>query len=130
MNCPSSFLEVHKELCELWEAPFSARTEYTSSSLFTPLSLPCLSRAYNNAGQATSALHVMAILQVYQAKVLRDLHKWGPNTEMMQELQSVTDYALRAMMVTPKALGRTMSTFMVQEWHLWLNLMEMRDAEK
>lgn len=72
----------------------------------------------------------MVILQVYQAKVLRDLHKWGPNTEMMQELQLVTDYALRAMMVTPQALGQAMSTLMVQEWHLWLNLMEMRDAEK
>lgn len=63
------------------------------------LSLPCHSRAYNNAGQAASALHVMPILQVYQAKVLRDLHKWGPDTEMMQELQSVTDYALRAIIL-------------------------------
>ncbi|KAI2644665.1 Transposon Ty3-G Gag-Pol polyprotein [Labeo rohita] len=41
-----------------------------------------------------------------------------------------TDYALRATKVTAQALGRAMSTMVVQERHLWLNLAEMRDAEK
>ncbi|KAL0150774.1 hypothetical protein M9458_053932 [Cirrhinus mrigala] len=40
------------------------------------------------------------------------------------------DYALRATKVTAQALGRAMSTMVVQERHLWLNLAEMRDAEK
>ncbi|KAL0152253.1 hypothetical protein M9458_051976 [Cirrhinus mrigala] len=38
----------------------------------------------------------MAILQVYQAKVLKDLHEGDPDPELLQELRSVTDYALRA----------------------------------
>ncbi|KAL0151371.1 hypothetical protein M9458_053365 [Cirrhinus mrigala] len=80
--------------------------------------------------QAVSALHAMAILQVYQAKVLKDLHEGVPNPELLQELRSVTDYALRATKVTAQVLRRAMSTMVVQERHLWLNLAEMRDAEK
>ncbi|KAI2648848.1 ORF V: Enzymatic polyprotein [Labeo rohita] len=72
----------------------------------------------------------MAILQVYQAKVLKDLHEGVPDPELLHELRSATDYALRATKVTAQALGRAMSTMVVQERHLWLNLAEMRDAEK
>ncbi|KAL0186328.1 hypothetical protein M9458_017998, partial [Cirrhinus mrigala] len=36
----------------------------------------------------------------------------------------------RAMKVTAQALGRAMSTMVVQERHLWLNLAEMRDVEE
>ncbi|KAL0152765.1 hypothetical protein M9458_052488 [Cirrhinus mrigala] len=72
----------------------------------------------------------MAILPVYQAKVLKDLHEGVPDPELLQELRSATDYALRATKVTAQALGRAMSTMVVQERHLWLNLAEMRDAEK
>ncbi|KAI2660848.1 hypothetical protein H4Q32_008522 [Labeo rohita] len=86
--------------------------------------------AYSASGQAASALHAMAILQVYQAKVLKDLHEGVPDPELVQELRSATDYALRATKVTAQALGRAMSTMVVQERHLWLNLAEMRDAEK
>lgn len=38
----------------------------------------------------------------------------------MQELRSVTSYALRVMKVMAQALGRAI----VQECHLWLNLSE------
>ncbi|KAL0201442.1 hypothetical protein M9458_004629, partial [Cirrhinus mrigala] len=86
--------------------------------------------AYAASGQAASALHAMAILQVYQAKVLKDLHEGVPDPELLHELRSATDYALRATKVTAQALGRAMSTMVVQERHLWLNLAEMRDAEK
>ncbi|KAI2666668.1 enzymatic polyprotein [Labeo rohita] len=82
------------------------------------------------SGQAASTLHAMAILQVYQAKVLKDLHEGVPNSELLHELRSATDYALQAMKVTAQALGRAMSTMVVQERHLWLNLAKMRDAEK
>ncbi|KAL0152401.1 hypothetical protein M9458_052124, partial [Cirrhinus mrigala] len=70
-------------------------------------------------------MHAMAILQVYQAKVLKDLHKGVPDPELLQEMRSATDYALRATKVTAQALGRTISTMVVQERHLWLNLAEM-----
>ncbi|KAI2653744.1 ORF V: Enzymatic polyprotein [Labeo rohita] len=86
--------------------------------------------AFSASGQAASALHAMAILQVYQAKVLKDLHEGVPDPELVQELRSATDYALRATKVAAQALGKAMSTMVVQERHLWLNLAEMRDAEK
>ncbi|KAL0169214.1 hypothetical protein M9458_033810, partial [Cirrhinus mrigala] len=89
-----------------------------------------VARAYVASGQAASALHAMAILQVFQAKVLKDLHEGVPDPELLHELRSATDYALRATKVTAQALGRAMSTMVVQERHLWLNLAEMRDAEK
>ncbi|KAI2659532.1 ORF V: Enzymatic polyprotein [Labeo rohita] len=89
-----------------------------------------VAKAYAASGQAASALHAMVILQVYQAKVLKDLHEGVPDPELLHELRSATDYALRATKVTAQALGRAMSTMVVQERHLWLNLAEMRDAEK
>ena len=87
-------------------------------------------KAYAASGQAASALHAMAVLQVYQAKVLSELHEGVPKPELLQDLRSATDYALRATKVTAQALGRAMSTMVVQERHLWLNLAEMKDAEK
>ncbi|KAL0166051.1 hypothetical protein M9458_037895, partial [Cirrhinus mrigala] len=81
-----------------------------------------VAKAYVASGQAASALHAMAILQVYQAKVLKDLHEGVPDPELLHELRSATDYALRATKVTAQALGRAMSTMVVQERHLWLNL--------
>ncbi|KAL0146491.1 hypothetical protein M9458_058122, partial [Cirrhinus mrigala] len=66
---------------------------------------PDPSRAYCAAGQATTALHAMATLQVYQAKALKELHKGSPDQEVM-------------------------STLVVQERHLWLNLAQMADVDK
>lgn len=48
----------------------------------------------------------------------------------MQELRTGTDLTLGAAKVMVRAMGRTMSTLVVQERHLWLNLAQMRDAEK
>ncbi|KAL0170346.1 hypothetical protein M9458_034942 [Cirrhinus mrigala] len=87
-------------------------------------------KAYTASGQAVSTLHAMAILQVYQAKVLKDLHEGVPDPELLQELCSVTGYALRTMKVMAQALGRPIYTMVVQEHHLWLNLVEMQDSEK
>lgn len=49
---------------------------------------------------------------------------------MMQELHLANNYVLRATKITVQALGQAMSTLVVQEHHLWLNLTEIRDAEK
>ncbi|KAI2648082.1 ORF V: Enzymatic polyprotein [Labeo rohita] len=62
-------------------------------------------RAYSAAGQAATALHAMATLQVYQAKALKELHKGSPDQAVMQELRAVTDFALRATKVTARSLG-------------------------
>lgn len=57
-------------------------------------------RAYNVIGQNASALYAKAILQVYQAKVLKDLHEGSPDPEMMQEMRLATDYVIQATKVT------------------------------
>ncbi len=50
------------------------------------------SKAYKSA----SALHAMAILQVHQAKALKQMHEGSSNPGLMQELRTATDFALRA----------------------------------
>ncbi|KAL0152779.1 hypothetical protein M9458_052502, partial [Cirrhinus mrigala] len=44
-------------------------------------------RAYTASGQATSALHAMAILQVYQAKALKELDEGSSDPELLRELR-------------------------------------------
>ncbi len=75
-------------------------------------------KAYGAAGQAASALYAMALLQVHQAKALKQLHEGD------------ADLALRATKVTARALGQTMSTLVVQERHLWLTLADTRESDK
>ncbi len=66
----------------------------------------------------------MAILQVHQAKALKEMHEGSSDPGLMQELRTATDLALRATKVT------AMSTMVVQERHLWLDLAEMKDVDK
>ncbi len=63
-------------------------------------------KAYSAAGQAASALHAMAILQVHQAKALKQMHEGSPDPGLMQELRTATDLALRATKVTARSLGK------------------------
>ncbi len=87
-------------------------------------------KAYSAAGQAASALHAMAILQVHQAKALKQVHEGSTDPWLMQELRTATDFALQATKVTARSLRKAMSTMVVQERHLWLNLAEMKDVDK
>ncbi len=86
--------------------------------------------AYAACGEAASALHAMALLQVNQAKALRDLHEGGHDPGVLSELRTATDLALRATKVTARSLGRAMSTMVVQERHLWLCLADMKEVDK
>ncbi len=72
-------------------------------------------KAYSAAGQAASALHAMAILQVHQDKALKQVHEGSTDPGLMQELRTATDFALRATKVTARSLGKAMSTMVVQE---------------
>ncbi len=56
--------------------------------------------------------------------------KGSTDPGLMQELRTATDFALRATKVTARSLGKAMSTMVVQERHLWLNLAEMKDVDK
>ncbi len=86
--------------------------------------------AYRACGEAASALHAMALLQVHQAKALKDLHEGGHDLTVLHELHAATDLALRATKVTAQSLGRAMSMLVVQERHLWLCLADMKEQEK
>ncbi len=66
-------------------------------------------KAYSAAGQAASALHAMAILQVHQAKALKQVHKGSTDPGLMQELCTATAFALRATKVTARSLGKATS---------------------
>ncbi|KAL0204549.1 hypothetical protein M9458_002567, partial [Cirrhinus mrigala] len=87
-------------------------------------------RAYASAGQAASALHSMAVLQVFQAKLLAETDKSALDTATLTELRSATDLALRATKATAQAIGRSMASLVVLERHLWLTLTEIKDADK
>ncbi len=69
----------------------------------------------------------MALLQVHQAKALRNLHEGGHDLAVLHELRAAMDLALRATKVTAQSLGRAMSTLVVQERHLWLCLTDMKE---
>ncbi len=106
---------------------------------FRPLlpSKPCrttsalIGKSYIAAGQAGMALHTMAILQAYQADVLKEMDEGtGLNPEAVKELRRATDLALRATKHTARAVGRSMAASVAAERHLWLNLTEIREREK
>ncbi len=71
------------------------------------------------------ALHTMAILQAYQADVLKEMDEGtGLTPEAVKELRSATDLALRATKHTARAVGRYMvqwpqSTIYGSIWDLW-----------
>ncbi len=73
----------------------------------------------------------MAILQAYQADVLKEMDEGtGLTPEAMKELRRATDLALRATKHTARAVGRSMAASVAAERHLWLNLTEIREKEK
>ncbi len=84
------------------------------------------------SGQAGSALHTMAILQAYQAEVLKEMDEGdGMTPEAVKELRRATDLGLRATKHTGwVAIRCSMAGLVVAECHLWLNLTEIREKEK
>ncbi len=73
----------------------------------------------------------MAILQAYQADVLKEMDEGtGLTPEAVKELRRATDLALRATKHTARAVGRSMAASVAAERHLWLNLTEIRERER
>ncbi|KAI2645896.1 Lamina-associated polypeptide 2, isoform alpha [Labeo rohita] len=88
-------------------------------------------RAYAAAGQAVASLHTMAVLQAYQADLLKDLDKGqGLSPDEVAELRRTTDLALRATKQAATAMGRSMAAMVVMERHLWVNLADLGRKEK
>ncbi len=84
---------------------------------------------YSAAGQAASALHSMAVLQVFQAKMLAS-EEAGLDAASLSDLRSGTDLALRATKATAQAIGRSISSLIVLEHHFWLMITAMNEADK
>ncbi len=88
-------------------------------------------RAYAAAGQAVASLHTMAVLQAYQADLLKDLDDGqGLSPDEVAELRRTTDLALRATKQAATAMGRSMAAMVVTERHLWVNLADLEKKEK
>ncbi len=90
-----------------------------------------IGKSYIVAGQAGMALHTMAILQAYQADVLKEMDEGtGLTSEAVKELRRAIDLDLRATKHTTRAVGRSMAASVAAERHLWLNLTEICEREK
>ncbi|KAL0204651.1 hypothetical protein M9458_002669, partial [Cirrhinus mrigala] len=119
---------VAAHLCPPTAIGWKAKASHPSKPCRTTSALA--GRAYTSAGQAASALHSMAILQVFQAKLLAQSDKSALDPATLTELRSATDLALRATKATAQAIGRSMASLVVLERHLWLTLTEIKDADK
>ncbi len=83
-----------------------------------------IGKSYIAAGQAGMALHTMAILQAYQADVLKEMDEGtGLTPEAVKELRRATKH-------TARAVGRSMAASVAAERYLWLNLTEIWEKEK
>lgn len=85
---------------------------------------------YVACGEAASALYTMVLLQVHQAKALKDLHRGGHDPEVLKVLRKATDLMQQALKVTARSLGNVIFTLVVQEHHLWLCLADLRVAAR
>ncbi len=70
------------------------------------------SKAYSLAGDGASALHALAVLQVFQAKLLQSLEGGTFSTDVVNDLRKAMDFALMATKNAAQAIGRAMG-FMV-----------------
>ncbi|XP_056608266.1 uncharacterized protein LOC130425869 [Triplophysa dalaica] len=87
-------------------------------------------KAYASAGEAASALHAMAVLQVFQAKILQSLDSGSLEADATRDLRAATDFALMATKRTAQAIGRSMGFMVVLHRHLWLTLADLKDADR
>lgn len=82
--------------------------------------------ADTSAGQAASALHTMAV-QVFQAKLLHFMDESGPDPTAFRAAPRNRPGPVR---YKGKAISRSMASLVVLKCHLWLNLMEIKEADK
>lgn len=57
------------------------------------------------------------------------MYEYGPDPDAFRDL-STTDLALRATKDTAQAISRAIANLVVLKRHLWLNLTEIKDADR
>ncbi len=88
-------------------------------------------KAYTAAGQAGGCLHTMAVLQAYQADLLKEMDEGDDiKNDDIAELRRATDVSLRATKETARAIGRSMAALVATERHLWLTLSQISDKDR
>ncbi len=91
----------------------------------------CWARGTAAAGQAGACLHTMAVLQAYQADLLKELDEGEQiSSSDVGELRRTADLALRATKETARAIGRSMAAMVAAERHLWLTLSDMKEKDR
>ncbi len=90
-----------------------------------------LGKGYAAAGQAGACLHTMAVLQAYQADLLKELDEGEQiSSSDVGELRRTADLGLRATKETARAIGRSMAAMVAAERHLWLTLSDMKEKDR
>ncbi|XP_073668191.1 uncharacterized protein [Paramisgurnus dabryanus] len=111
----------------------------SSSSLGGEASLPSKAcrmtahladKAYAASGEALSSLHTMAVLQIFQARALKALDEGSTDLSTFRDLRAATDFALKATKKSAQAIGRSMGFMVVMQRQLWLNLTDLKEADR
>ncbi len=71
----------------------------------------------------------MAVLQVFQAKLLQAAEGGALTAEATKDLRAATDFAL-ATKRAAQAVGKAMGFMVVLQRHLWLNLADLKEADR
>ncbi len=88
-------------------------------------------KGYTTAGQAGACLHTMAVLQAYQADLLKELDEGEQiSSSDVRDLRRTADLALHATKETARAIGRSMAALVAAERHLWLTLSDMKEKDR
>lgn len=92
---------------------------------------PDLPKSYAAAGQALGALHTTAIMQDYQADLLKNLDQGEVlSPEAVLEHRRATDLVLHATKQMAWAIGHSMAVMVSMESRLWLNILGIKEGEK
>ncbi len=122
-----------KETVAAHLCPAAAKT--LGSDISLP-SKPCkttahlANKAYAFDGEVASALPAMALLQVFQAKLLQAAEGGTLTVEAVKDLRAATDFTLMATKRAAQAMGKAMGFMIVLQRHLWLNLADLKDADR
>lgn len=122
---------IYEKLSPIEEAISTHLCPARSNSAAKLPSKPCWTiartadKAFMAAGQAASALHMMAVLQVYQAKTLGDMDEGGLGSEVFKELRRANDCTLRVIKTMAQAIGCSMGSPLrrlrtLRGWHCWM----------
>ncbi len=112
-------LRLRNHLAAGWTSGF-IRSAIRLSANSCPPSSQKYTTSSQNRGVPPTRLASVLLLQLLS----------HPLTCSLRDLRSTTDLALRATKATAQAIGRSMSSLIVLECHLWLTITEMKEAVK